>query len=157
MTSGPCVSSSGYINVFQWNKEWFFSRRVKFDSGFNEMAVFEVSWHGPTVIYRFTGIRKWVLRWWKRPIPYSTEVHWCTRTTQTNLDVKTKETYRWFLEFRWVKRFVWFMDRFHSIYSIDKEKTPNEYVCSVGRLTRKSWHPARSFMARTLGENEKKC
>ena len=30
------------------------------------MAVYEVSWHGPEVIYRFTGIRKWVVRWWKR-------------------------------------------------------------------------------------------
>ena len=59
------MSSSGDVNVFLWNREWFFSRRVKFDSGFNVMAVYEVSWHGPKVIYRFTGIRKWVLRWWK--------------------------------------------------------------------------------------------
>ena len=35
------------VNVFQWNREWFFSRRVKFDSGFNVMVVYEVSWHGP--------------------------------------------------------------------------------------------------------------
>ena len=34
------MSSSGYINVFQWNRERFFSRRVKFDSGFNVMAVY---------------------------------------------------------------------------------------------------------------------
>ena len=27
------MRSSGYVNVFQWNREWFFSRRVKFDSG----------------------------------------------------------------------------------------------------------------------------
>ena len=39
------MSSSGYINVFQWNREWFFSQRVKFDSGFNVMTVYEVSWH----------------------------------------------------------------------------------------------------------------
>ena len=26
-----CTSSSGYVNVLQWNREWFFSRRVKFD------------------------------------------------------------------------------------------------------------------------------
>ena len=31
----------------------FFSRRVKFDSWFN--AVYEVSRHGPEVVYRFTG------------------------------------------------------------------------------------------------------
>ena len=61
------MSSSGYVNVFQWNWEWFVSRRVKLDSGFNVMAVYEVSWHGPEVIYRLTGIRKRVLWWWKRP------------------------------------------------------------------------------------------
>ena len=35
------MSISGYVNVFQWNREWFFSRRVKLDSGFNVMAVYE--------------------------------------------------------------------------------------------------------------------
>ena len=54
-----CSCISGFVNVLQWNGEWFFSRRVKFDSGFKVMAVYEVSWHGPKVIYRFTGIRKW--------------------------------------------------------------------------------------------------
>ena len=69
------MSSSGDVNVFQWNREWFFSRRVKFDSWFNVMAVNEVSWHGPKIIYRFTGIRKWVLRWWKRPFWFSKKVN----------------------------------------------------------------------------------
>ena len=31
-------------------REWFFSRRVKFDSRFDVMAVYEVSWHGPIII-----------------------------------------------------------------------------------------------------------
>ena len=57
-----CMCNSGDVNVFQRNREWF-SRRVKFDSWFNVMAVYEVSWHGPKFIYRFTGIRKWVVRW----------------------------------------------------------------------------------------------
>ena len=70
-----CMCSSGDVNVFQWNREWFFSRRVKFDSGFNVMAVFEVSWHGPKIIYRFTGIRKRVLRWWKRPFWFSKKIY----------------------------------------------------------------------------------
>ena len=70
------MRSSGYVNVLQWNREWFFSRRVKFDSGFNVMAVYEVSWHGPKVIYRFTGIRKRVLSWWwKRPFWFSKKVN----------------------------------------------------------------------------------
>ena len=50
--------------------------RIKFDSGFNVMAVHEVSWHGPKVIYRFTGIRKWVLRWWRqRPFWFSKKIY----------------------------------------------------------------------------------
>ena len=61
-----CYCSSGYVNVFKWNREWFLSRRVKFDSGFNVMAVYAVSWRGPKVVYRFTGIRKRVLRWWRK-------------------------------------------------------------------------------------------
>ena len=69
------MSSSGYVNVFQWNREWFLSRRVKFDSWFNVMAVYEVSWHGPEIVYRFTGIRKWVLRLWKRPFCFSKKVN----------------------------------------------------------------------------------
>ena len=44
------------------------------DSGFNVVAVYEVSWHGPKVIYRFTGIRKWVMRWWKRPFWFSEKI-----------------------------------------------------------------------------------
>ena len=69
------VCSSGDVNVFQWNREWFLSRRVKSDSGLNVMAVCEISWHGPKIIYGFTGIRKWVLRLWKRPFWFSKKVN----------------------------------------------------------------------------------
>ena len=69
------MSSSGDVNVFQWFCEWFFSRRVKFDSGFNVMAVQEFSWHGPKIISCFTGIRTWVLRWWRwRPFWFSKRI-----------------------------------------------------------------------------------
>ena len=44
------MSSPGDVNVFQWNRTWFFSRRVKFDSWFNVMAVNAVSWHGPKIV-----------------------------------------------------------------------------------------------------------
>ena len=69
------VRSSGNVNVLQWNREWFFSRRVKFDSRFNVMAVFEASRHGPEIVNRFTSIRKWVLRLWKRPFWFSKKVN----------------------------------------------------------------------------------
>ena len=45
-----CASLSGDVNMCQWNWEWFFSRRVKFDSGFNVMAMNEASWHRPKII-----------------------------------------------------------------------------------------------------------
>ena len=69
------MSSSGYINICQWKKEWFFSRRVKFDSGFNLMAVYEVSWHGPEVVCRFTDTLKWGMKWWKRPFWFSKKIY----------------------------------------------------------------------------------
>ena len=70
------VRSSGYVNVFQWNEEWFFSRRVKLDSWLNMMAVYEVSWHGPKIISRFTSIQIWVFRWWKwRPFWFSKKIN----------------------------------------------------------------------------------
>ena len=50
------MCSSGDVNVFQWNREWSFSRRVKLDPGFNVMAVYEASWHGKEIINCFTGI-----------------------------------------------------------------------------------------------------
>ena len=69
------MCSPGDVNVLQWNREWFFLRRVKFDSGFNVMAEYEVSWHGPKVINCFTGVRKQVVRWWwKRRFWFSKKI-----------------------------------------------------------------------------------
>ena len=60
---------------FSGTVNWFLSRRVKFDSGFNVMAVCEASRHGPKIVYRFTGIRKRVLRLWKRPFWFSKKIY----------------------------------------------------------------------------------
>ena len=70
-----CMGSSGEVNVFQRNKEWFFSRRVKFDSWFNVMAVSQVSWHGQKIVNCSTGIRKWVVRLWKRPFWFFKKIY----------------------------------------------------------------------------------
>ena len=56
------VSCSAYINAFQWNREWLFSWREKFNYGFKVMAVYDVYWNGPRNISCFTSIWKWVLR-----------------------------------------------------------------------------------------------
>ena len=50
------------------------NRRVKFDSGFNVMAVYEASRHGPEINNCFTGIRKRFVRWWKRPFWFSKKI-----------------------------------------------------------------------------------
>ena len=40
-----------------------------------------------------------------------------SRTTVTNLDIMQERRIDDFIEYRWVKRCVWFLDRFHSVYS----------------------------------------
>ena len=64
-----CICSPGNIDKFQWNREWFFSRHVQFDSGFQVMTVNKVSWNGPEIIPTITIILRWVSKWvWA--IPY---------------------------------------------------------------------------------------
>ena len=60
------MNSSGDVNVFQWYKEWFFSRRVKFYSRLNVMTVCEVPDMDKKVICQFISIRRWVLIRWNR-------------------------------------------------------------------------------------------
>ena len=72
----------------------------------------------------------------RRIIPYSTEIHWRLQNYSYKFGCQARETHRWLLEYRWVKRFVCFLDRFHSVYSI-REKPPNGYMWSGERLTRK--------------------
>ena len=43
------------------------------------MAVCEVSWHGPEVMYRFIAIRKWVLWWW---------TYWLSKKISVNFSSK---------------------------------------------------------------------
>ena len=41
--------------------------------------------------------------------------------------------HRWLLEYRWIKRFVWFLDRFALL----SEKPPEGYIWSGRRLTKR--------------------
>ena len=54
------VGSSGNVNVFQWNREWFFSRHVQFDSGFHMMTVNEISWDRPKITFGLTMMSRGV-------------------------------------------------------------------------------------------------
>ena len=72
----------------------------------------------------------------RRIIPCSTEVHRCIQNYSYEFGCQAKKTHRWLLEYRWVKRFLWFLDRFHSVYSIRRETSRRIYVVR-GRLTRR--------------------
>ena len=82
--------------------------------------------------------------------------HWSTLTSPEQ-QVMQEKPHRWLLEYRWIKMFVIFLDRFHSVYSIKWETSRWIYV--VQRETDKTASDiqARSFMARTLDEAGKKC
>ena len=64
----------------------------------------------------------------RRIIPYSTEIHWRIQNYSYKFGCQARATHRWLLEYRWVKRFVWFLDRFHSVYSIGRKTSRRIYV-----------------------------
>ena len=63
----------------------------------------------------------------RRIIPYSTEIHWRLQNNTYKLGCHARTRHRRLLEHRWVKRFVWFLDRFHSVYSIRRETSRRIY------------------------------
>ena len=65
------------------------------------------------------------------------------------------ETHRWSLEYRWITRLVWSLDRFHSIYSIRSETFRRIFVVQEETDKKAVNIQARSFMARTLKRNVK--
>ena len=93
----------------------------------------------------------------RRIIPYSTEVHWRYQNYSYEFGCQARETHRWLLECRWVKRLVRFLDRFHSICFIARKTSKRIYVVWVETDKTASDIQARSFMARTLGEKGKEC
>ena len=57
----------------------------------------------------------------RRIIPYTTEIHWRLQNYSYEFGCQARTPHRWLLEYRWVNRFVWFLDRFHSVYSIRRK------------------------------------
>ena len=72
----------------------------------------------------------------RRIIPCSTEIHWRIQNYKNEFGCYARKPHRWLLEYRWVNRFVWFMDRFHSVFSIRWEISRRIYVVRV-RLTKR--------------------
>ena len=88
---------------------------------------------------------------------HSTEIHWRLQNYSYKLGCYARKPHRWLLEYRWIKRFVWFLDRFHSVYSVNWETSTWMYVFQGETDKTASDIQAGSFMARTLERNGKKC
>ena len=93
----------------------------------------------------------------RRIIPYSTETYWRLQNHKNKFGCYTRTSHRWLLVSRWIKRCVWLLDRFHSVYSIRWETSRRMYVVRGETDKTPSDFQARSFMSRTLDEIGKKC
>ena len=52
---------SGNVDELQRNGKWFFSRHVRFDSGFHMMTITEISCDRPEIIFSFRIMSCWVI------------------------------------------------------------------------------------------------
>ena len=91
----------------------------------------------------------------RRIIHYSTEVHWRVQNYTYELGCHARKPHRRLLEYRWIKRFVWFLDMLHSVFSIRRETSRRIYVVRVETDKKAANIQARSFMARALEVNGK--
>ena len=85
-----------------------------------------------------------------RIISCSTKIYWRHQGHSYNLRRIARNPHRWLLEHWWSKRFVWFLDRFHTIYFIE-EKTSRLIHVVRGEIDEtasniKAW----SFVTRNL-------
>ena len=64
---------SGNVDVLQWNRKWFFSRHVQFDSGFHMMATNVISCNRLEIILSLNNIPCGVImeRCWRRESAWS--------------------------------------------------------------------------------------
>ena len=88
----------------------------------------------------------------RRIIPYSTEIHWRLQNYAYKLGCYAWRPHRWLLEYRWVKRFVWFLDRFHSVYSIGRETSRRIHVVRVETDKNGKRHPDQIIDGQNSGE-----
>ena len=89
----------------------------------------------------------------RRIIPYSTEIHWRLQNNSYKFGCWARTPHRWLLEHRWIKRFVWFLDRFHSVYSVRRETSRPIYVVRVRDWQESSWHPGQIINGENSGRN----
>ena len=77
-----------------------------------------------------------------------------TRTTHTNL-CQAREAHRWLLEYWWLSRLVWSLDRFHTIYSTRWKSSWRIYLVRGETNEKTAYIQARSSMARVMEVNGK--
>ena len=132
-------TTSRLISGCQWSKKWFLVHVRKLQKP-------------PS---RWTQSQ--ILLAERRIIPYSTEIHCRLQNYTYKLGCYARKPHRWLLEYRWIKRFVWFLDRFHTVYSIKRETSRRIFVLR-GETDKTAGNiQARSFMARALDSIGKKC
>ena len=86
---------------------------------------------------------------------YSAKIHWRIQNYSYEFGCYAREPHRWLLEYRWIERFVWFLDRFHTTHFVKRKASRRIYMWSRERTDETasniySW----SFVARNL---ERKC
>ena len=89
-------------------------------------------------------------------IPYSTEIHWRLQNYSHKFGCQPRASHWWLLGCRWIKRFVWLLDRFHSNYFIVRKTSKRIYVVREEINEKAADIQARSFMAELwtkLGRN----
>ena len=91
----------------------------------------------------------------RRIIPYSTKVHWRIQNYSYEFGCQAREAHRWLLEYWWLSKLVWSLDRFHTIYSIGRKTSKRIYVVREEINKKTAYIQARSSMARTLEINGK--
>ena len=75
-----------------------------------------------------------------------------SRTTCTNLDVKQEKTHRWFLEYWWVKRLVWSLDRFSLNLLYWKKNLLVDICRQGGDKQENSRHPGQIIYGQKSGK-----
>ena len=126
---------------------------------------FRMLWSDKWLLVHVRNLQKTPSRWTKsqtllaerRIIPYSTEVHWRIQNYTYEFGCQAREAHRWLLEYWWLSKLVWSLDRFHTIHSIGRKSSRRIYVVRWEIDEKTTDIQARSSLARTLRENGKEC
>ena len=90
-----------------------------------------------------------------RIIPYSTKIYWCIQNYSYEFGCQARKTHQWLLEYRWVMRLVWSLDRFHRVYSTRWKSSWRIYLVRGEINEKAAYIQARSSMARVMEVNGK--